>query len=289
MANGLSIVIVSYMNQAVLTDCLDSVFAMNDIGDRLQVIVVEQSPTDDIYHYLLRAYPQVDTLRAENKGFGAGNNRGVEIASHDYLLLLNPDTVLEEPIAAFAIEKFENNHKLGLFGVQLLNGDGSKGSSFQCIVPYGIWAKIKHKFASATGKFFSKSMYIEGADMFVRKELFCKTGGFDESVFMYCEESNLCLAVRNMGYTIGYDGSKRIKHLQGACSPDNYGRTFERQLSAFKKLCDKYGMPFDRIMKAEYWYQAMKMTVLSCLNRKISSTYRIAKEKLQTIVKMVGE
>jgi len=285
MSQGLSIVIVSYKNRKVLTDCLDSVFAMNDIGDALQVIVVEQSPEDDIYHFLLSHYPLVDTIRAENKGFGAGNNRGVEIAKHDYLLFLNPDTILTEPIASFAIHKFQNNPKLGLFGVQLLNGDGTKGSSFQCIVPYGLQAKIMHKYASTTGRFFANSMYIEGADMFVRKDLFLATGGFDESVFMYCEEPNLCLGIQKLGYTVGYDGSKKIIHLQGACSPDKYGMTFERQLTAFKKLCDKHGMSFDKILETECRYQKMKRYLLGFLKRKDHASYKVADEKIRIIEK----
>ncbi len=280
MPKGLSIVIVSYKNQKVLEDCLDSVYAMNDIGDKLQVIVVEQSPTEDIYHFLLKKYPQVDTIRAENKGFGAGNNRGVEIAKHEYLLLLNPDTVLQEPIAAYTIATFENRPNLGLFGVQLLNGDGTKGSSFQSIIPYGVWSKIRYKIARATGHFFPNSMYIEGADMFVRKGAFCAAGGFDESVFMYCEESNLCLGIREQGYTTAFDGSKRIMHLQGACSPDSYGKVFERQLNAFEKLCKKYRKPFERIMKAEYRYQTIKRTALRCINQTNRSAYIIANEKI---------
>lgn len=286
MSRGLSIIIVSYKNQSVLVNCLDSVFKMNDIDDALQVIVVEQSPTNDIFQFLLQNYPQVDVIRAKNKGFGAGNNRGAEIARHEYLLLLNPDTVIMEPIAAFALSKFESDPKLGLFGVQLLNGDGTKGSSFQCIVPYGLRAKIKYKVASKTGKFSSHDMYIEGADMFVRRELFQKVGGFDESVFMYCEESHLCLAVSRQGYTVAFDGAKKIMHLQGACSPDNYGTTFERQLRSFRKLCSKYDIPLNRIMAAERRYQNAKRFLLRCIGRQSSDTYRIATEKIAVMDKI---
>ena len=76
----LSIIIVSYNNLNVLLDCLNSVEKMNDISDQQEVIVVEQSPSDEIYTYLKKNMPQIQTIRAENKGFGAGNNRGVEIA-----------------------------------------------------------------------------------------------------------------------------------------------------------------------------------------------------------------
>lgn len=283
---GLSIVIVSYQNLGVLRNCLDSVFAMNDIGDRLQVIVVEQSPTDDIYHYLLRDYPQVDAIRADNKGFGAGNNRGVEIAKYDYLLLLNPDTILVEPIAAFAIKEFETNQNLGLFGVRLLNADRTKGSSFQYIAPYGIWAKLGYRLADRFDYFSQDRMYIAGADIFVRRDLFKETGGFDEQVFMYCEEAELCCNVRKAGYGIAFYICKEIIHLQGACSTEHYGRIFEHQMKAFQHFCDKNGYSFKKIMGKELRAQRLKVTLFTMIGKSDAPSCRVAQQKCEVIAQL---
>ena len=230
----LSIIIVSYNNLNVLLDCLNSVEKMNDISDQQEVIVVEQSPSDEIYTYLKKNMPQIQTIRAENKGFGAGNNRGVEIAQGEYLLFLNPDTVLVEPIAGFALDVFGRNPKIGLFGVGLLDGEKNKNSSFECLIPYGLKSKITYSFCYKFDRFLKNKMYIQGADMFVRADLFRKAGSFDENVFMYYEEPDLCLRVRREGYEIAFFKEKKIIHLQGACSPDGYDKTFSEQLKSFR-------------------------------------------------------
>jgi len=281
--DGLSIVIVSYNNPEVLRDCLDSVYAMNDLGEDLQVIVVEQSPGEEIYRFVLEHYPAVDAVRAENRGFGAGNNRGAEIAKHDYLLFLNPDTLLTEPIGVFAVKKFAENPKLGLFGVQLLDADGREAGGYQCIIPYGLRAKIRYHAARRSGGFSQEHMYIEGADMFVRKTAFERAGRFDEAVFMYGEEMDLCLRIRKLGYETAFDGSRRIVHLQGACSPDRYGAVYGRQMDSFEYMCGKHGLPYNKILKAEYFSQQIKMLLLFCMGRRGSSAYKTAKEKCEVL------
>ena len=278
----LSVIIVSYNNLSVLKDCLDSIKEKNDIGDRLQTIVVEQSPTDEIYNYLIENYNWVDTVRAENKGFGAGNNKGVEFAKGKYLLLLNPDTILVEPIAGFAVNTFESNSNIGLFGVQLLDADKKRTSSFEYIVPYAFFNKLKYKIYHLANVFDENNMYIQGADIFVRKDLFTEIGGFDEKIFMYCEEPDLCLRVIRNGYQITYYPSKKIIHLQGACSSKSYEKNFTKQIKSFKYFSIKYGYNFKKIMYSELKHQNFKKNMLKFLNKQHCESYKIA--EIKTIV-----
>lgn len=279
----LSIIIVSYNNLNVLLDCLNSVEKMNDISDQQEVIVVEQSPSDEIYTYLKKNMPQIQTIRAENKGFGAGNNRGVEIAQGEYLLFLNPDTVLVEPIAGFSLDVFGRNPKIGLFGVGLLDGEKNKNSSFECLIPYGLKSKITYSFCYKFDRFLKNKMYIQGADMFVRADLFRKAGSFDENVFMYYEEPDLCLRVRREGYEIAFFKEKKIIHLQGACSPDGYDKTFSEQLKSFRYFCQKFSLPFEKILRREARYQNFKMSALKLCGKKNLDGYSIAESK-QTVI-----
>lgn len=279
----LSIIIVSYNNLDVLVDCLNSVIKMNDIGDQLETIVVEQSPSDEIYNYLKEYYPQIFTVRAENKGFGAGNNRGSEIASGEYLLFLNPDTILLEPIAAFAVERFEQDERLGMFGVQLLDADQKKTSSFDSIIPYGLWEKIRYHFHYNNNKFNEKYFYIQGADIFIRRKLFDSVEKFDENMFMYCEEQDLCIRVRKSGYHIAYYPEKEIVHLQGACTPSNYSGTYTKQLKSFKYVCHKNGMPFSKVIMKERSYQRLKSSLYRLLKKTKSDDYEIALAKIKAI------
>lgn len=282
----LSIIIVSYNNMEVLTNCLKSIEKYNDLGDKCEVIVVEQSPADDIYNYLLQNFPKVKTVRAENRGFGAGNNIGASMAGGRYLLFLNPDTVLLEPIGKYAVSKFNNDKKLGLFGVQLLDKDKKKNSSFDCIIPFGFVSKLIYKICFRMNCFLRGCMYIQGADMFIRAELFNDIGRFDEAIFMYCEESDLCIRVRKKGFRTAFFKDKKIVHLQGACSSENYKTTFKKQLLSFKYFCSKHGYRFDRIMQKEKKYQIIK----SKLAKKISAeSCKIASCKIQAINDVLNE
>ena len=254
-----SIIIVSYNNKKVITDCLNSIKFHNDIGNRLQVVVVEQSPDNDIYDFLKSAFPWITILRHENNGFGAGNNAGAAIADAPFLLFLNPDTILLEPICSFAVKKFQSDAKLGLFGVQLLDGNYHKNSSFMMKVPYGAKNKAIYKLCHRIGHFSSRLMYIQGADMFLRHDAFEKIGGFDENIFMYCEETDLCLRISEVGYKIEYDPSKRIIHLEGKSTEGAYDSVLKKQAQSFQYLCKKHNMPFKKIMRKEYLLQTMKL------------------------------
>ena len=99
----LSVIIVSYKNLEIIVDCLNSIYKNNDIGNYLEVIVVDNSPEDNIYNYVADNFENVRIIKNQNKGFGEGNNKGACIARGKYLLFLNPDTILVEPIFGFAI------------------------------------------------------------------------------------------------------------------------------------------------------------------------------------------
>ena len=84
----LSVIIVSYLHYDILSECLDSIKKYNDIGDELEVIVSDNSPSSNIINQLKSNYPWVKTCKNQNKGFGAGNNRGIGISTGKYILFL---------------------------------------------------------------------------------------------------------------------------------------------------------------------------------------------------------
>ena len=244
----LSVVIVSYKNYGVLSNCLDSIQKFNDIGDALEVIVVEQTPESDLYARLCREYPWVVAVRRENKGFGAGNNAGAAIAHGRYLLFLNPDTVLLEPVFRFSIARFEENPKLGLFGVRLVDSSGNRNQSFYFRKPYGILrGSILWRICDRFDLFIPNAMYITGADMFVRANAFQQIGFFDERMFMYFEETYLCEKLEHAGMSIGYFSDRRIVHLEGKTG-GNVAK-FCRQLDSLEVLCGDLGYDFSRVMR----------------------------------------
>ena len=263
----ISVVIVSYNNPDVIDDCLRSIRANNDIGDRLEVIVVEQSPDDSLYRTLSEQYPEITVLRAENRGFGAGNNAGAEQARGDILFFLNPDTVVEEPVFAFAEEKFRENPRLGLTGVRLISAAG-ENISYNMMFPYGLMPKLRFVLCRKRDRFDSGRMYIEGADLIIRREAFEKAGKFDEKIFMYCEETDLCHRVREAGYEVRYYPDKKIRHLQGKCTDDRYPQVYGKQIDSFVYVCGKHGFDARKWLKREVRYQQFRAWVMGLAGKK---------------------
>ncbi|MFQ6990128.1 MAG: glycosyltransferase family 2 protein [Faecalibacterium prausnitzii] len=102
---NVSVIVVTYNNREELDDCINSIFQMNDIGKRLEVIVVDNSP-NDLVKIRVSKYEKVKYVRNIENGFGKGNNIGYKESIGDLLIFLNPDTILIEPIF------FEDNSQI---------------------------------------------------------------------------------------------------------------------------------------------------------------------------------
>jgi len=259
---GLSIVIVSYNNMEVIEQCLNSIYKYNDIGKNIQVIVVEQSPSNDIYEFLLKNYTQFGTIiiRNENNGFGAGNNRGFEHVSKEYVLFLNPDTILIEPVFKYALDRFIKNDKLGVFGIQLLDKDGNKNLSYNYMINFGLKFILISKIRQINdSNFDGKKMYINGADIFIRSDLFVRIKKFDEKIFMYGEETDICLRALKLGYDIKFFPDKKIIHLEGQST--NKKGVYEKLCKSFVYLGKKYDIRYKSYLQSELIYYVIKLKI----------------------------
>ncbi|HAS91144.1 MAG TPA: glycosyltransferase family 2 protein, partial [Clostridiales bacterium] len=179
-----TVVIVSYNNSEVLINCLNSIYQYNDIGDSLEVIVVDNSENLDIYNLIKNIYKNVIVIKNNNMGFGQANNIGAKLAQGKYLIFLNPDTLLIEPIFLFAIKKFEEYNNLALFGVKLLSVDLKSNMSFGFIDKFSLFYGQLNKILNKYNIFLNNMMYISGANIFIKKSEFIKAGMFDENIFM---------------------------------------------------------------------------------------------------------
>lgn len=276
----LSVIIVSYKNLKILKDCLNSIKKYNDIGNKLQVIVSDNSPDMEVFNYIENHYSWVNVIKNENKGFGAGNNRGVEISSGKYLLFLNPDTILIEPIFSFAIEKFENDKNLALFGYQLLSKNGKENPSFYIMDHFGIIATFHEKECRKRHKYNDGEMYIAGADLFVRRASFDEAGQFDENIFMYDEEPDLIKRIKQKAESkeTAFFPEKHIIHLEGGTS----GRDSEAELRLRKRIteadkyyAEKWNMDIKKILEGKRRYVNLKILLYFFTNRKAEQRKQI--------------
>ncbi len=270
MAKKLSVIIVAYKKRKIIDDCLESVFKYNDIGNDLEVIVVDNSPQkDNLYYYIKEKYKEVKIKFNDNKGFGEANNRGAEIAEGKYLLFLNPDTILVEPIFEFAIKKFEENEKLALFGLKLISPNGEKRMSYVYQTNYyGLFYVLINRICNKLGLFNSKKMAISGADIFIRKDIFEKIGMFDENIFMYCEEADITKRIlKNYpNFEIKYFKDKKIIHLEGKTQEASENSLKNRLISNIY-MGKKYNFnPYKKI-KFEFKYLKFKLVIFRIINK----------------------
>ena len=255
----LSVVIVTYRSSSVIVPCLQSIQKFNDIGDHLQVTVVDNSPTGDLtYELVCNGFPWVQAVRnPKNGGYGQGNNVGARLSTGKYLLFLNPDTELIEPLFGFAISAFENDSRLAVFGVQQLTAAHQRSPSFflrhQYVTryPHGI-----PRLISLMGHFNVKTMTCQGAAVFIRREVFQRIGCFDEELFMGYEESDVWnrIDMLSEGWHGHFFRQKRFVHLGGSSQGIQI-----RELLALPRVehvtvhhfYEKYGLDFRSFLRYE--------------------------------------
>lgn len=274
----LSVIIVSYNNLKLIKECLDSVKKFNDIGDSLEVIVVEQSPIDEIFETISKEYDWVKCVRNSNQGYGGGNNVGVRNATGEYLLFLNPDTLLIEPVFGYILSKYEEDKSLGICGCRLLDGEGNFAQSFFWKDSISNVKGIIWRFLDKMNVFIPGKMYITGADIFVPRKVFEDAGWFDENLFMYCEETDICNRVEKQGLKTKYFPEKKIIHLEGKTTEDNYIKKEILKLKSFMTVAVKNGDSRERIIKSAIAAARHRSWIFFFLNK---NRYTLEKELIQ--------
>ncbi len=227
----LSIIIVNYNVKEFLQNLLHSIkkaaAALN-----YEIIVVDNASDDGSVELLQEKFPGINLIvNKENLGFGRANNIGLSVAKGDYLLLLNPDTLVGEDTFKEMISFFKKTPQAGLAGCKILNPDGTLQLACRRSFP-GPWTS----FCKVTGlsSFFPNSRLfarynltyldenktyevdaISGSFMMMRRDVYQKVGGFDEQFFMYGEDLDLCYRIQKEGYKVYYVHNTQIIHYKG--------------------------------------------------------------------------
>jgi len=240
----LSIVIVSYNVKYFLEQCLFSVLkaidsrASNDPYSQMEIIVVDNASLDGSIAYLQPKFPFARFIcNTENKGFARANNQALAIAGGEYILFLNPDTVLPENILYNCLSFLESHAEAGAIGVCMMDGGGRFLPESKRGDPTA-WRSFC-KLSGLSALFPSTKLFagynlghlkqqevnevdaLAGAFMMVRKKLIDKTGGFDERFFMYAEDIDLSRRIREAGFKNYYLGNEMIIHFKGESTKKN--------------------------------------------------------------------
>lgn len=264
----ISVITVAYKSADILEKSIRSIFQYNDIGDDLEYILVDNSPIEDRVNKRLskEILDKIIYISSDNKGFGAGNNKGAAVAKGELLAFINPDIILIEPIFKSICHEFDINENMAMLGCKLLYEDLSSGFSFYFDYKYSVLKKWTLKLWNKLNYFDSNSMYLSGADLFIRKSVFQKCGRFDENFFMYYEEPDITRRIKKScnGDVLF---NKRIKmiHLEKKSTPNTLN-SVKYEFDSAIYYGKKYNLDYKSKIRFEYRYLRLKMLIYKHLN-----------------------
>ena len=226
----LSIVIICWNDLKVIGDCLSSIFGQTHHLE-FEVIVSDNGSIDGSIDFIRANYPHVRLLENNaNLGFARANNVGIRASTGEYVLILNPDTIVHEGALDRWIAFAQRHPEAGAFGCRVLNADGTfhtPAQTFPTVKRYWIGAlglgwlgHFSDRFAC--GEYVGWDGMTEraidwqsGCCVLFRGSVLRELGGFDERFFYNFEETDLCKRVWQAGHWILYTPEPKVTHLWG--------------------------------------------------------------------------
>ena len=226
----LSVVIICWNDWKVIENCLRSIFACTHQVE-FEVVVSDNGSTDGSVEKIKQQFPTVRVVENRaNLGFARGNNSGIREARGDYVLILNPDTIMHEGSLDRWIEFADQHPEAGAFGCKVHNPDGTYQESarrFQTPTRLLVAALYLRPLEYLAPEVFADQYlrwegdsereidWQSGCCVMFRAEVLKKLNGFDEQFFYQYEEVDLCRRVWDAGYPIRFTPTASITHLGG--------------------------------------------------------------------------
>lgn len=273
----LSIVIVNYNVKYFLEQCLHSVMQATQHIEA-EVFVVDNNSVDGSVPMLRQKFPGVHLIaNRENVGFSRANNQALRKAAGDYVVLLNPDTIVEEDTFTKILDFMDAHPEAGGLGVKMLDGKGrflpesKRGLPTPLVAFYKIFG-ISSLFPKSRrfGKYHLSYLdpdtihevdILAGAFMLIRRSALEKTGLLDETFFMYGEDIDLSYRIRKAGYRNYYFPETRIIHYKGESTKKgsvNYVLVFYNAMLIFarKHFSRKRAGLFSLLIRIAVYFRA---------------------------------
>jgi len=224
----LSIIIVNYKNKGKLINCLASISAASLTDINYEIIVVDNNSGEDLSDLQPANLKLINSPK--NLGMGGGNNLGIKEAQGEYILILNPDTIIKNQAINVLLTYLKNNPGVGLVGPKLLYPDGSLQSSCArfptFFMPVLRRTFLGDYFASLRDSFTMNDFdhnsiktvdWLMGSCLMFKKQLILANNEifkphFDERYFMYFEDTDLCRNIWTKGLKVVYNSEAVIIH-----------------------------------------------------------------------------
>lgn len=233
----LSVIIVSFNVCDFLRKCLHSVWiAMENID--CEVFVVDNSSEDGSVEMIKSEFPGAKLIiNKENAGFSKANNQAIKKSAGRFVLLLNPDTIVEKDTFLKCIDLMNERPDAGALGIRMINGEGRflpeskralptpgaaffKSFGFSFLFPYSRFLN-RYYLPKIDNHETSLTEVISGAFMFIRRDALNKSGLLDEDYFMYGEDIDLSYRLLQTGYKNYYCPEVQIVHFKGKSTGRN--------------------------------------------------------------------
>ena len=274
----LSVIIVNYNVRPYLTACLDSVQRALD-GVESEVFVVDNHSDDDSVEVVGRDYAWVHLINnRENLGFSKANNIAIRQAQGEYILLLNPDTVVAEDTLKNAVGFMDQHPEAGGAGVRMHNADGTLAPESRRAIPTPFVAA--RKMLGFTKRYYMSYLswdapaqieVVSGAFMLLRRKAILEVGLLDEDFFMYGEDIDLSYRLLQGGWQnwyLPYD----IVHYKGQSTSKSDFRYvhvfYQAMLIFFRKHYSHLSFFFSLPVKVAIYFRA-SLALIDIVRKKL--------------------
>ncbi len=274
----LTIVIVSYNVRHFVAQCLDSVQKASS-GMEVEVFVVDNASADDTVSYIGSHYPWVTLIANEdNLGFSRANNIAIRQSQGEYVLLLNPDTIVAEPTLRECVNFMDAHPQSGGLGVRMHNADGSLAPESRRAIP-SPWVSFL-KMIGFTKRYYMSHLswdepgrieVVSGAFFLLRKKALDEVGILDEDFFMYGEDIDLSYRLLKGGWENWYYPSD-IVHFKGESTQKSSFRYvhvfYQAMLIFFRKHYGHQSFLFTVPVKLAIYFRAA-LALIDIIRKKL--------------------
>ena len=230
-------IVVTFDSAHALPECLGALQA-----DGVPAIVVDNASTDDTVALAEGQGARV-IRNARNEGYGRANNRGARAADTEFVLIVNPDCIVDRGAVAGLVDAARRYPDAAFFAPQIVEPSGRVFYQPRSLLASSLTnpgGKLVLPEGEACAPFFS------GACFLIRREIFLRLGGFDENIFLFYEDDDLCRRVADSGSALVYVPQAVVRHGRGQSSGEKPGRIFaSRWHQAWSRayVSRKYGLP----------------------------------------------
>ena len=298
-------IIINYNSSKLTRECIDSIIDKTDSTLNFQIIVVDNCSENEDYLSLKQfcekhSFKNLKLVRSKiNTGFGAGNMTGYQYANAKYVAFVNNDTLFLNDCFSILKTAIEKDNNIAMVGGQSFTETGKRmvafdhfasiskelfGRDFLEKINPKKYPKRKFEYTSA-----QKVNYVQGSFMFTRTQDFNKVGGFDTNLFLYYEETDLCMRLEKIGKSCYLIPEAHYVHYHGASTPQSITIKTELKISLLYIIRKHYGYLsywfllnylrinyiFSTLFKPKYWYLLKVLLAGAPLSKSLKTKQKI--------------